>query len=175
MSAPPSAPTAPNGLTAPFTQEDYRAALGQFTTGVTIVTAQAADGRLLGLTANSFNSVSLAPPLVLWSLSSQSSSMPGFQEARHYVINVLAADQRLLAERFSRKGVDRFEGVAWRQGFTGAPIIDGAVAVFECRSRSQHAEGDHIIFVGEVAHCSRRVGAAPLVYHGGRFFTELPI
>ena len=172
MSAPPTAPAAP---AAPFTQEDYRAALGQFTTGVTIVTARAADGRLLGLTANSFNSVSLEPPLVLWSLSSQSSSMPGFQEAAHYAINVLAADQRLLAERFSRKGIDRFEGVAWRAGLTGAPLIDGAVAVFECRNRSQHAEGDHIIFVGEVAHCNRRVGATPLVYHGGRFFTDLPI
>jgi len=169
MSASPTVPA------APFTQEDYRAALGQFTTGVTIVTARAADGRLLGLTANSFNSVSLSPPLVLWSLSSQSSSMPGFQEATHYAINVLAADQRLLAERFSRKGIDRFDGVAWRAGLTGAPLIDGAVAVFECRNRSQHVEGDHIIFVGEVAHCSRRVGATPLVYHGGRFFTDLPI
>lgn len=169
MSEPFSAPAV---SAAPFTQEDFRAALGQFATGVTIVTAHAPDGRLIGLTANSFNSVSLAPPLVLWSLSCQSSSMPGFQEAAHYAINVLAADQRLLAERFSRKGIDRFEGVAWRAGFTGAPVIDGAVAVFECRSRSQHTEGDHIIFVGEVAHCSRRVGAAPLVYHGGRFFTD---
>lgn len=172
MSAPP-APTA--SAAAPFSAEDFRAALGQFTTGVTIVTASAPDGRLLGLTANSFNSVSLSPPLVLWSLSNQSSSMPGFRAASHYAINVLAADQRLLAERFSRKGLDRFEGVAWRAGLTGAPVIDGAVAVFECRNRSQHAEGDHLIFVGEVAHCRRRVGAAPLVYHGGRFFTDLPM
>ena len=165
----------PLASAAPFSPEEYRAALGQFATGVTIVTACAADGRLLGLTANSFNSVSLAPPLVLWSLSGQSSSMPGFQTATHYAINVLAADQRLLGERFSRKGIDRFDGVAWRPGLTGAPVIDGAVAVFECRSRSQHVEGDHIIFVGEVEHCRRRVGAAPLVFHGGRFFTDLPM
>lgn len=171
MSVPPAQPAS----AAPFTQEDYRAALGQFTTGVTIVTACTPDGRLLGMTANSFNSVSLTPPLVLWSLSTQSSSMPGFRSAAHYAINVLAADQRLLAERFSRKGIDRFEGVAWRAGLTGAPVIDGAVAVFECRNRSQHEEGDHLIFVGEVAHCRRRVGAAPLVYHGGRFFTDLPM
>lgn len=171
MSVPPAQPAS----AAPFTQEDYRAALGQFTTGVTIVTACTPDGRLLGMTANSFNSVSLTPPLVLWSLSTQSSSMPGFRSATHYAINVLAADQRLLAERFSRKGIDRFEGVAWRAGLTGAPVIDGAVAVFECRNRSQHEEGDHLIFVGEVAHCRRRVGAAPLVYHGGRFFTDLPM
>ena len=158
-----------------FSPLEFRAALSAFATGVTIVTARTPSGELVGFTANSFNSVSLAPPLVLWSLSSQSSSMPGFQAATHYAINVLAADQRLLAERFSRKGIDRFDGVAWRAGLTGAPVIDGAVAVFECRHRSQYDEGDHVIFVGEVQHCSRRVGAAPLLFHGGRFFTDLPI
>lgn len=168
-------PAEPTATSTPFTSEEYRAALGQFATGVTIVTARAPDGRLLGLTANSFNSVSLSPPLVLWSLSRQSSSMPGFLEASHYAINVLAADQRLQAERFSRKGIDRFEGVAWRPGLTGAPVIDGAVAVFECAHRSRHDEGDHVIFVGEVLHCRRRVGAPPLVFHGGRFFTDLPM
>jgi flavin reductase (DIM6/NTAB) family NADH-FMN oxidoreductase RutF len=160
---------------APFSPEDFRAALGQFTTGVTIVTARDADGRLIGLTANSFNSVSLSPPLVLWSLARQSSSMPGFLAASHYAINVLAADQRLLAERFARKGIDRFDGTPWRPGLTGAPVIEGAVAVFECSHRSQHDEGDHLIFVGQVEHCRRRLGAAPLVFHGGRFFTDLPI
>ena len=168
----PSTPPSMPGSPAPFTPEEYRAALGQFATGVTLVTARGPDGRLLGLTANSFNSVSLSPPLVLWSLSRQSSSMPGFLAASHYAINVLAADQRLLAERFSRKGIDRYEGVAWRPGLTGAPVIDGAVAVFECRHRSQHDEGDHVIFVGEVEQCSRRLGAAPLVFHGGRFVTD---
>ncbi|MFN3617408.1 MAG: flavin reductase family protein [Aquabacterium sp.] len=160
---------------APFSPEDFRAALGQFTTGVTIVTARDPDGRLIGLTANSFNSVSLSPPLVLWSLARQSSSMPGFLAASHYAINVLAADQRVLAERFARKGIDRFEGTPWRPGLTGAPVIEGAVAVFECSHRSQHDEGDHLIFVGQVEHCRRRLGAAPLVFHGGRFFTDLPI
>lgn len=159
----------------PFSPEDFRAALGQFTTGVTVVTARTPDGRLVGLTANSFNSVSLSPPLVLWSLARQSTSMPGFLAATHYAINVLAADQRLLAERFARKGIDRFEGTSWRPGFTGAPVIEGAVAVFECSHRSQHDEGDHVIFVGEVAQCRRRVGATPLVFHGGRFFADLPI
>jgi flavin reductase (DIM6/NTAB) family NADH-FMN oxidoreductase RutF len=170
-----SMPDLPPGSPAPFTPEEYRAALGQFATGVTIVTARAADGRLLGLTANSFNSVSLTPPLVLWSLAPQSTSMPGFLAATHYAINVLAADQRLLAERFARKGIDRFEGTPWHRGLTGAPVIDGAVAVFECSHRSQHDEGDHLIFVGRVEHCSRRVGATPLVFHGGRFFADLPI
>lgn len=165
----------PTAETLPFTSDELRAALGQFATGVTIVTACDAQGRLVGLTANSFNSVSLAPPLVLWSLARQSSSMAGFLNARHYAINVLAADQRPLAERFARRGIDRFDGAPWRPGLTGAPVIDGAVAVFECSHRSQYDEGDHVIFVGQVAHCRRRVGATPLVFHGGRFFTDLPI
>lgn len=157
----------------PFTQEEFRAALGQFATGVTIITAIDAEGRRVGLTANSFNSVSLSPPLVLWSLSMASSSLPGLKGATSYAVNVLAADQRLQAERFARKGIDRFEGVAWRPGLSGAPLIDGAVASFECRHRHLHEEGDHMIFVGEVLHCRRRIGAAPLLYHGGRFFTDL--
>jgi flavin reductase (DIM6/NTAB) family NADH-FMN oxidoreductase RutF len=161
--------------TLPFTADDFRATLGQFATGVTIVTARDEDGRLVGLTANSFNSVSLSPPLVLWSLARHSTTMAGFLSARHYAINVLAADQRPLAERFSRKGIDRFEGAPWRPGLTGAPVIDGAVAVFECTHRSQYDEGDHIIFVGQVEHCRRRIGVAPLVFHGGRFFTDLEI
>jgi flavin reductase (DIM6/NTAB) family NADH-FMN oxidoreductase RutF len=173
MSLPPDSVPAPGSL--PFTPDDFRAALGQFATGVTIVTARDAEGKLVGLTANSFNSVSLAPPLVLWSLARQSTSMPGFLSARHYAVNVLAADQRLLAERFARKGIDRFEGTCWRPGLTGAPVIDGAVAVFECVHRSQYDEGDHVIFVGQVQHCRRRVGAKPLLFHGGRFFTDLPI
>ena len=173
MSTLPDSP--PTAVQPPFTAEAFRAALGQFTTGITIVTARDPQGQLIGLTANSFNSVSLTPPLVLWSLSRQSTSMPGFLRASHYAINVLAADQRLLAERFARKGIDRFEGTPWRPGLTGAPLIDGAVATFECRHHGRHDAGDHVIFVGEVEHCNRRVGAAPLVYHGGRFFTDLAI
>ncbi len=154
-----------------FTPDDFRAALGQFATGVTIVTAIDDQDRRIGLTANSFNSVSLEPPLVLWSLSKASTSMPGLLSASAYAVNVLAADQQVLGERFARKGIDRFEGVAWRPGLSGAPLITGAVATFECRHRSHHDEGDHLIFVGEVTHCSRRIGAAPLLFHGGRFFT----
>ncbi|RTL30366.1 MAG: flavin reductase [Burkholderiales bacterium] len=167
--------TVSDAETLPFTSDDLRAALGQFATGVTIVTARDEHGHLLGLTANSFNSVSLTPPLVLWSLARRSTTMAGFLEAKHYAINVLASDQRLLAERFARKGIDRFDGTHWHPGLTGAPVIDGAVAVFECSHRSQYDEGDHVIFVGHVEHCRRRLGAAPLVFHGGRFFTDLPI
>lgn len=146
-----------------------------FATGVTVVTARDADGRLIGLTANSFNSVSLEPPLVLWSLSLRAGSMPVFARGSHYAINILAADQVELAERFATKDVDRFAGVPWRPGLAGAPVLEGCAAVFECFNRSRYEEGDHVIFVGEVEHCSRREDASPLIFHGGRYYTELPL
>lgn len=159
----------------PLQQAEFRAALGMFATGVTIVTARAPDGSLVGLTANSFNSVSLAPQLVLWSLGKQAGSMPVFSQGSHYAINILAADQKDLAQRFATRDIDRFAGVAWREGAGGAPVLDGVAAVFECANRSQYEEGDHVIFVGEVESCSRRDGALPLIFHGGRYYTELPI
>ena len=158
-----------------FTPADFRAALGMFATGVTIITARRADGTLVGLTANSFNSVSLEPPLVLWSLARSAGSMPAFERGSHYAINILAAEQHELAERFSSKSADRFADLAFREGAGGAPILQGAVAVFECFNRSRYEEGDHVIFVGEVERCERRTGAQPLIFHGGRYFTELPI
>jgi flavin reductase (DIM6/NTAB) family NADH-FMN oxidoreductase RutF len=163
-------PSAPS-----FSSEEFRAALGSFATGVTVVTALDASGQPVGLTANSFNSVSLSPPLVLWSLSRRAGSMPAFSSGSHYAINILAAEQHALAVRFASKDIDRFAGVAFRKGAGGAPVLEGSAAVFECFNRSQYEEGDHIIFVGEVEHCERREGASPLIFHGGRYFTELPL
>jgi len=153
----------------------FRAALGMFATGVTIVTARGADGSLVGLTANSFNSVSLNPQLVLWSLGRLAGSMPVFSRGSHYAINLLAAEQQDLARRFATRDIDRFAGVAWREGAGGAPVLDGVAAVFECANRSQYEEGDHVIFVGEVENCFAREGAQPLIFHGGRYYTELPL
>ena len=158
-----------------FSTPEFRAALGMFATGVTIVTARTADGKVVGLTANSFNSVSLAPPLVLWSLARAAGSMAVFSAGSHYAINVLAADQMPLAERFATKGADRWSGVTFDEGLGGAPLLHGAAATFECFNRSRYEEGDHVIFVGEVERCERREGAQPLIYHGGRYFTELPL
>ena len=166
----PTAALPPN-----FSTQDFRAALGTFATGVTVVTARSANGARIGLTANSFNSVSLSPPLVLWSLSRSAGSMAAFARGSHYAINILAADQRHVAERFASKQADRFAGIAWRAGAGGAPILDGVAAVFECFNRSRYEEGDHTIFVGEVERCEHRIGAQPLIFHGGRFFTELPL
>ena len=155
--------------------KEFRRALGAFATGVTVITTCRTDGTLAGLTANSFNSVSLAPPLVLWSLARVAGSMPAFERGSHYAINILAADQHALALRFAAKAIDRFAGVPFRTGISGAPILDGAAAVFECFNRSRYEEGDHVIFVGEVEHCAHRPGAQPLIFHGGRYFTELPL
>ena len=146
-----------------------------FATGVTIVTARGPDGAPVGLTANSFNSVSMTPPLVLWSLARSAGSMPAFERGSHYAVNILAADQHALAERFASKSVDRFADLTFREGAGGAPVIDGAVAVFECFNRSRYEEGDHVIFVGEVERCTWRAGEQPLIFHGGRYFTELPL
>lgn len=156
-----------------FSPQDFRSALGHFATGVTVVTCRDPEFGLVGLTASSFNSVSLAPPLVLWSLAHTASSSLMLKRGTHYAINVLAADQQCLAERFARKNVDRFAGIPWRTGICGAPILDGVAAVFECFNRSRYEEGDHTIFVGEVERCERRDDAEPLVFHAGRFFTAL--
>jgi len=155
-----------------FSSDEFRAALGMFATGVTIVTARAADGTLVGLTANSFNSVSLAPPLVLWSLSRSAASMQALSTGSHYAINILAADQMALAQRFSTRNIDRWADVQFDLGVGGAPVLRGAAASFECFNRSRYDEGDHVIFVGEVERCAHRPGASPLLFHGGRYYTE---
>ncbi len=157
-----------------FSSQEFRAALGMFATGVTIVTARTTHGTVIGLTANSFNSVSLDPPLVLWSLAQAAASLPAFRGGSHYAINVLAADQKLLAQRFAAKGADRWAGVSFTEGMGGAPLLTGAAATFECFNRSRYDEGDHVIFVGEVERCSWRDDASPLLFHGGHFYTEHP-
>lgn len=158
-----------------FSPLEFRASLAMFATGVTIVTARTPAGELVGLTANSFNSVSLSPPLVLWSLSQTAGSMAALSTGSHYAINILAADQKELAMRFASKREDRWNDVQFTEGAGGAPLLVGATATFECFNRSRYEEGDHVIFVGEVERCSHRKGAAPLLFHGGKFYTEHPL
>jgi flavin reductase (DIM6/NTAB) family NADH-FMN oxidoreductase RutF len=162
-------------LAPDFTAADFRTALGMFATGVTIVTARNSEGGLIGLTANSFNSVSLDPPLVLWSLAQSAGSMPFFRTGTHYAINILAADQQDLARQFASQVTDRFAGVDYTLGAAGAPLLTGAVATFECFNRSRYQEGDHVIFVGEVERCAHMNGASPLLFHGGKFYAEHPL
>ena len=151
-----------------FDPQAFRSALGSFVTGVTIVTTRDESGRPIGLTANSFNSVSLDPPMVLWSLSLHSGSLPVFREAKSWAVHVLAADQQAMSDRFAQPGQDKFDGLEAADGPEGAPLIEGYAARFGCRARFEYEGGDHAIFLGEVVDFDRRE-AEPLIYHCGRY------
>ena len=155
--------------------EELRAAHRNFLTGVTVVTA-AQDGEQRGLVVNAFTSVSLEPPLLLVCVAHSSSSHPLLMRASHFAVNVLAGDQEALALRFGSKIPDKFAGVAWTPGVGGAPVLDGAAAVFEVITRERVSASTHTMFVGEVVAVSHRQTEA-LIYHGGRFLTsgQLPL
>ena len=138
-----------------FNRRAYRDALGHFPTGVTVITTRDRDGAAVGITANSFNSVSLDPPLVIWCLALGSPNLKTFRECTHYAINVLATDQVALSRRFGDKHPDRFAGVEWKEGIGGAPLISNCSAHFECKNEFRHYGGDHIIFVGQVERFER--------------------
>lgn len=148
----------------------FRTALGRYATGVTVVTTSDLDGAPIGLTVSSFNSVSLNPPLVLWSLSRNSSSLAAFEQCQRYVVNVLGAEQIALARRFATgKTPDRYNGLTVHHAPGGTPMLDGHCAAwFECHNRSRYPEGDHVIFVGEVEQCAF-AAQAPLIFHNGKF------
>jgi 3-hydroxy-9,10-secoandrosta-1,3,5(10)-triene-9,17-dione monooxygenase reductase component len=146
----------------------FRSALGAFATGVTIVTTRDAQGRDVGLTANSFNSVSLEPPMVLWSLAKNARSLPAFLAATHFAVHVLAVDQEELSLRFAARGAEKFAGLDLERIAAGVPLLRGCSARFQCRTAFRHEGGDHVIFVGAVEsfdHSDR----PPLVFHGGRY------
>ena len=149
--------------------EAFRSALGCFATGITIVTAVAPSGELLGVTATSFNSVSLDPPLVLFSLHRAAYSLGAFTDGGHFAVNVLGGDQRELSVRFAKALIDKWSGVEYELWETGAPILKGCLAAFECRTRALYDGGDHVIFLGEVLRLRCAVDGQPLLYFGGRY------
>ncbi|MCY1225250.1 p-hydroxyphenylacetate 3-hydroxylase, reductase component [compost metagenome] len=146
----------------------FRKALGSFTTGVTVVTTHGEDGKDYGLTANSFNSVSMDPPMVLWSLGKKSSSLPAFQATGHFAVHILAADQEQISNQFARSGADKFAGCEVGRGHGHVPLLDGCSARFECRVVHRYEGGDHVIFVGEVMNFNS-FERPPLVFHGGNY------
>jgi len=146
-----------------------RNALGRFATGVTIVTALDRDGHPIGLTVNSFSAVSLTPPLVLWCLDNSSHNLAAFRHASHHAINVLAAGQLDLSNRFATWPVDRFAGLPWHPGAGGAPLLPGCCASFEVANEAAHPGGDHTIFVGRVERFSEAPALAPLLFHAGQY------
>lgn len=145
-----------------------RRALGAFATGVTIVTARAADGEPVGFTANSFTSVSLEPPLLLVCLAHSAASYRIFCETDSFAVNVLEAGQEETAKRFATRGADKFGATAWVPGLRGAPLIEGSLARFDCAMHERLTAGDHDILMGRVMGFERHEGAA-LVYHAGSF------
>jgi 3-hydroxy-9,10-secoandrosta-1,3,5(10)-triene-9,17-dione monooxygenase reductase component len=146
----------------------FRKALGAFPTGVTVVTARGSDGRDVGVTANSFNSVSLEPPMVLWSLNRSSSSLRAFLEGSGFAVHILAANQQALSDRFASRNEDRFIGLSFERGIGGAPLLVGCAAQFQCRLAFRYDGGDHEILVGEVLALNHS-DLPPLLYHGGRY------
>ncbi len=156
-----------------FDTRQFRSALSAFATGVTIVTTQDADGSDVGMTANSFNSVSLDPPLILWSLGKSSLSLPAFMAAEHFAVHILASDQELLSGRFATRGEAKFAELSITRGLGNAPLIAGCAARFQCKTAFRYEGGDHVILVGEVKqfdHSPR----TPLLYHGGRYALAIP-
>ena len=155
-------------LSQPVDATHLRSALACFATGVTIVTTGSVAGSPAGVTATSFNAVSLEPPLVLWSIGRHSSTYAAFTAASHWAVHVLTAAQQPLAKRFAQHGIDRFAGVAIEPGLHGLPLLTGSAARFECRAVSGHVAGDHSILIGEVMRVTR-MAATPLVFHASRF------
>lgn len=167
MPTPDPAAKMPKPQTA-FNSRDLRNALGQFVTGVTVVTTRISDDAPVGITINSFASVSLDPPLVLFSLDARSRYLKAFHEAGFFAVHVLAADQREWSVRFAGNG-DRWDGVGSTAWQTGAPIIEGCLAVFECTLEAVHEGGDHKILVGRVVRLSTGDNRRPLAFHLGRY------
>jgi 3-hydroxy-9,10-secoandrosta-1,3,5(10)-triene-9,17-dione monooxygenase reductase component len=150
---------------------DFRSALGCFPTGVCIVTTLGPGGKPEGLTINSFSSVSLDPPMILWSLARTATAAPVFRDAEYFAVNVLAAGDAELSSHFARSGADKFGAYADRfsAGLGGSPLLEGATARFECHTRHRNYGGDHIILIGNVERYSWSPELPPLVFHRGRY------
>jgi 3-hydroxy-9,10-secoandrosta-1,3,5(10)-triene-9,17-dione monooxygenase reductase component len=157
-----------DGQPTSLDERALRNALGTFATGVTIVSTQDAEGHDVGITANSFNSISLDPPMVMWSLSRKSLSLPAFQGNAYFAVHVLAADQDGLSRLFATQGADKFAELEVERGLGDVPLIDGCTARFHCRTAFNYDGGDHIIFVGEVLEFDS-FQRAPLLFHAGRY------
>ena len=147
----------------------FRDALGHFATGVAVITAAGQGGTPLGLTINSFASVSLDPPLILWSLDRGSDRFAALMAAKHFAVNMLGAESRDLAQRLARKGQSGLEGAAVRTGAHGLALLTDAIAHFECAVEHRHDGGDHVIFVGRVLAHDHRSHGDPLIYYRGRY------
>jgi len=153
---------------ADFDGRSLRDTVGRFATGVTIITGRSADGQDVGLTANSFTSVSLDPPLLLFCLAETAQSHDAFGEGSHFAVNILSADQQELSNRFAKSGGDKFGGLTTERWDSGVAILPGSLANLECVTHSQVVAGDHVIVIGRVLRLRSGEGA-PLLFHRGGY------
>jgi len=147
----------------------FRNTLGLFVTGVTIITTRDQEGDPVGITANSFNSVSLDPPLILWSVGQNARSLEAFRAATSFAVHILRDDQAELSQRFATSGTDKFSGLALDPGLGNAPLLPDCAARLECSLHAKYPAGDHVLFIAKVEQLSSDPTAMPLVYHGGRY------
>ncbi len=152
-----------------FDSQQFRRALGRFATGVCVITANPPGYAPFGVTVNSFSSLSLTPPLVLWSLQKNSDTMDAFAASTHYCVNILAESQQSLSGRFARKGEHGLDASDYRIGDAGLPVLEGALASFECEIDARHDGGDHIILVGKVMAMHAGEPGRPLLYFDGGY------
>lgn len=157
-------------LSAGFDSRAFRDALGMFATGIAVITTRGPGGRRIGLTVNSFNSVSLDPPLIVWSLSLYSPLLQEFERCERYAVNILAADQVDLSQRFASSFSDKFGDIETADSAGGVPLLQGCCAWLECRNEARHPGGDHLVFIGMVERIAR-ADRDPLLYFRGRYRT----
>jgi flavin reductase (DIM6/NTAB) family NADH-FMN oxidoreductase RutF len=153
----------------PVDRQEFRKAMGCYATGITVITSLSAAGKPVGMTVNSFNSVSLDPPLVLFSLDRKATHFADFMAASYFGVNILAEEQQQLSRVFSTQGIDRWEGVVYEKWETGSPILPGTLASFDCVTEARHDGGDHIIFIGRVLKLGFAPEGTPLLYYRGRY------
>lgn len=153
----------------PLDQREFRNALGSFATGVTVITAVGPRGTLIGNTASSFNSVSLDPPLILWSLGRHAHSLKAYLSTDHFAVNVLREGQEDLSTRFAKALGNKWDGIDYETWETGCPILPNALAVFECKIAHTYVGGDHVIFVGEVINADFDKAGRPLLFYQGAY------
>ena len=148
--------------------KNYRNALGQFATGVTVITTLDENGNKVGMTANSFSSVSLDPMLVLWSIAKTANAFDIFNQAEHFAIHVLSANQQAISVQFATQGIDRFKGIDCLEGYGGVPLLADYCAAFQCQIETRYEGGDHVILVGRVMDFDHNA-TEPLIFHSGHY------
>jgi flavin reductase (DIM6/NTAB) family NADH-FMN oxidoreductase RutF len=153
----------------PIEKNELRRIMGHFATGVTIITSVRSSGELHGLTANAFTSVSLVPPLLLICVDKKAESYPCFTETRVFTVNILAGDQEALSRKFAVSGGNKFEGVSYRLGANGAPILDGTLAYIECTVSQEVDAGDHTVYLGEIQQAETPHEGKPLLFFRGGY------